>query len=139
MPFLLLILPVLAHILLAAHLLFHGLGLFVSVLPLLAVPLLFIPKRWMVWLQSALLVLWGIEWLRSAWELILQRMAWGEPWMRAGAIVAGCGLFSWLTILVFRQSRIRNFYKSIRSIRLNNIQSISCISRQSAEKSFLPI
>ena len=67
MPFLLLILPILAHILLAAHLLFHGLGLFVSVLPLLAVPLLFIPKRWMVWLQSALLVLWGIEWLRSAW------------------------------------------------------------------------
>ena len=53
---------------------------------LLAVPLLFIPKRWMVWLQSALLVLWGIEWLRSAWELVLQRMAWGEPWMRAGAI-----------------------------------------------------
>ena len=48
MPFLLLILPILAHILLAAHLLFHGLGLFVSVLPLLAVPLLFIPKRWMV-------------------------------------------------------------------------------------------
>ena len=92
MPFLLLILPILAHILLAAHLLFHGLGLFVSVLPLLAVPLLFIPKR-------------------SAWELVLQRMAWGEPWMRAGAIVAGCGLFSWLTILVFRQSRIRNFYK----------------------------
>lgn len=111
MPFLLLILPILAYILLAAHLLFHGLGLFVSVLPLLAVPLLFIPKRWMVWLQSALLVLWGIEWLRSAWELVLQRMAWGEPWMRAGAIVAGCGLFSWLTILVFRQSRIRNFYK----------------------------
>ena len=105
MPFLLLILPILAHILLAAHLLFHGLGLFVSV------PLLFIPKRWMVWLQSALLVLWGIEWLRSAWELVLQRMAWGEPWMRAGAIVAGCGLFSWLTIFVFRQSRIRNFYK----------------------------
>ena len=65
MPFLLLILPILAHILLAAHLLFHGLGLFVSVLPLLAVPLLFIPKRWMVWLQSALLVLWGIEWLRT--------------------------------------------------------------------------
>ena len=110
MPFLLLILPILAHILLAAHLLFHGLGLFVSVLPLLAVPLLFIPKRWMVWLQSALLVLWGIEWLRSAWELVLQRMAWGEPWMRAGAIVAGCGLFSWLT----------------------------CISRQSAEKPFWP-
>ena len=51
------------------------LSLFVSVLPLLAVPLLFIPKRWMVWLQSALLVLWGIEWLRSAWELVLQRMA----------------------------------------------------------------
>ena len=115
MPFLLLILPILAHILLAAHLLFHGLGLFVSVLPLpgllSADSAVFLPKRWMVWLQSALLVLWGIEWLRSAWELVLQRMAWGEPWMRAGAIVAGCGLFSWLTIFVFRQSRIRNFYK----------------------------
>ena len=67
MPFLLLILPILAHILLAAHLLFHGLGLFVSVLPLLAVPLLFIPKRWMVWLQSALLVLWGNLFF-SAWH-----------------------------------------------------------------------
>ena len=106
MPFLLLILPILAHILLAAHLLFHGLGLFVSVLPLLAVPLLFIPKRWMVWLQSALLVLWGIEWLRSAWELVLQRMAWGEPWMRAGAIVAGCGLFSCIS----RQSAEKPFW-----------------------------
>lgn len=55
MPFLLLILPILAHILLAAHLLFHGLGLFVSVLPLLAVPLLFIPKRWMVFSSSGAL------------------------------------------------------------------------------------
>ena len=110
MAYLLLILPALAHILMGAHLLFHGLGLLVASLPLVAILLLFIPRHWAAKFQSLLLALWGIEWLRAAVVLANDRMEMGMPWMRAAAIMAGCAIFSWLVILVFRQARLKWFY-----------------------------
>ncbi len=48
--FLLLLIPFLAHILMGAHLMFHGMGLF-AFLTLIPAALLFVPRRWMVLLQ----------------------------------------------------------------------------------------
>ena len=109
----LLILPILAHALMTAHLLFNGFGIW-SFAPLLALIPLFIRRPamiWMVWLQSALLVLWGIEWLRADYALVMRRMAWGEPWLTAALILGGVAFFSFLSAFVFRAPRLQRFYK----------------------------
>lgn len=74
----LLILPILAHALMTAHLLFNGFGIW-SFAPLLALIPLFIRRPAMMWIESVLLILWGIEWLRADYALVMRRMAWGEP------------------------------------------------------------
>ncbi|WP_443744202.1 hypothetical protein [Sutterella sp.] len=108
MPFL--ILPVLAYVLLCAHLMFHGFGL-AAFAPLAAALLLAVPRRPVVWLQTALLMLAAAEWLRAGWLLVERRLAWGEPWHLAAAIMAGCALFTVLCALVFRAERLRRFYR----------------------------
>lgn len=107
---LLLILPVLAYVLLGAHLMFHGFGL-IAFAPLATALLLAVPRRPVVWLQTALLLLAGAEWLRAGWLLVERRLAWGEPWHLAAAIMAGCALFTILSALVFRAERMKRFYR----------------------------
>ena len=107
---LLLTLPVLAYVLLSAHLMFHGFGL-ASFAPLIAVILLAVPRRPVVGLQTVLLILAGAEWLRAGWLLVERRLAWGEPWHLAAAIMAGCALFTILSALVFRAERLKRFYR----------------------------
>ncbi|MDO5531201.1 hypothetical protein [Sutterella sp.] len=104
-----LIFPALAHVLMAAHLQFNGLGNYAA-LPLCAAMLLAVPHRPIAWLQSFLMVLWGIEWIRADYFLVLRRMMWGEPWYLACAILGGCALFSILSALVFRSDRLKQFY-----------------------------
>lgn len=111
MQLLLLILPALAHVLMAAHLLFHGFGPLISALPLVPLLFLFIGRPWAARITQALLFLWGIEWLRTAWAIAEARMAAGAPWMRAALIVAACALFSWLCAAVFRSARIRKRFR----------------------------
>ena len=82
----LLILPILAHALMTAHLLFNGFGIW-SFAPLLALIPLFIRRPAMIWIESVLLILWGIEWLRADYALVMRRMAYGRPHSRRGRLL----------------------------------------------------
>ena len=105
----LLILPILAHALMTAHLLFNGFGVW-AFSPLLAVLLLFVRRPFTVWVQTTLLILWGVEWLRADYALVMRRIAWGEPWLAALCILGGAAVFSLTAALVFRVRTIRSIY-----------------------------
>lgn len=107
---LLLILPILAHALMTAHLLFNGFGIW-SFAPLLAMIPLFIRRPAMIRLESVLLILWGAEWLRADYALIMRRMAWGEPWATAALILGAVALFSFLSAFVFKAPKLQRFYR----------------------------
>lgn len=108
--FLLLLIPFLAHILMGAHLMFHGMGLF-AFLTLIPAALLFVLRRWMVLLQRVLLVLWALEWVRAGAMLVMSRVSEGRPFALAAAIMGGTAAFTLLTAAVFSLPRVRRFYE----------------------------
>ena len=61
-----LIFPVLCFVLFGAHLLFHGWGLEIALLPLIPVVLLFVRHRYCAVICGMLLVCAGFEWLYTA-------------------------------------------------------------------------
>ena len=106
----LLILPLLAHLLMGAHLMFHGAGLaaFLVLIPVLA---LFIPRPAAARTQRLLLVLWSAEWIRAGVLLVMGRMAEGRPWTAAACIMGGVAACTLLAAFVFSTPRLRRFYK----------------------------
>ena len=99
----LLLLPIAAYALLAAHLLFHGMPAELCAAALL-VPsaILFVRKTWALRLSALMLVLCGVEWLRTAALLVMRRASEGRPWGMALAILLLGALFSWISIAALR-------------------------------------
>lgn len=95
---LLLIFPVLAHILFAAHLLFHGLPVYVAALPLAAVVLVFFKSAIPLRATQMLLAGYGLEWARAGWVLIDARLAHDMSIMPAAPIMAAVTLFTFACI-----------------------------------------
>lgn len=91
-----LIFPVLCFVLFGAHLLFHGWGLEIALLPLIPVVLLFVRHRYCAVICGMLLVCAGFEWLYTAIDLALTRQAYGMPWVRATVIIGTCAAVTWL-------------------------------------------
>lgn len=101
-----LLLPALAFVLFSAHLLFHGWGLLVSLIPSAALLLWFVPRRIVARLSQAALVVFALEWVRAGVLLAQTRLASGEPWIRALAILLAVALFTLLTALAFQRKRV---------------------------------
>ena len=98
-----LLLPILAYVILAAHLLFQGFGIAAAIAAAVIAPaLLFIRGRWARLLSSTILFLAGIEWLRTAALLVMRRASEGRPWGTALAILLLCALLSWISIAALR-------------------------------------
>ena len=104
------LLPViLSFLLLGAH--FYRAGLVpVTLLCVAALFLLFLRKSWVPRLFQVLLVLGGIEWLRTLYMFAAMRIAWGEPWTRLAVILGAVALFTALSGLVFRNRKLANRY-----------------------------
>lgn len=103
--------PVLCFVLMGAHLLFHGYGLAVALLTLIPAALLFVRNRRCALACAVLLLISGLEWAYTAYDLALTRQAYGQPWIRSTAIVAGCGLAAWLAAAMLLWRRLDDFYK----------------------------
>lgn len=108
---LLLIFPVLCFVLFGAHLLFHGWGLTVSLLPLIGVVLLFVRNKWCAVVCGVVLACAGCEWLYTALELAMRRQAEDMPWMRATLIIGACAVFTWLAAAMLFWRKFDAFYK----------------------------
>lgn len=96
-----LLLPVLAHVLFAAHLLFHGAALVLA----------FVPVRYMNRLQQLCLLGYACEWAYSTYELVARRILEGRSYHPALEIMAGVTLFTLLTALVFYRPKLLAYYR----------------------------
>ena len=104
-----LVFPVIAHVLMGAHLMFHGLPALIAV-PAALIALAWVPHRLIPVLQVCCLVLFGCEWGRAGVELVMTRIAWGQSWHLAACIMAAVALVTWLSCLVFRSARVKAYY-----------------------------
>lgn len=99
--------PVIAFLLLAAHF-FRSENLIVALISVLAIFLVLVRRPWAARTIQVCLVLGSAEWLRSIISLILSRTQMGEPFLRLAIILGGVTLFTALSSLVFRTSRLRD-------------------------------
>lgn len=100
-----LIFPILAYVLFAAHLLFHGFGLWIAVAGLIPIALIGFGHKAVIYGHTVLLSLIGIEWLRTMWTLVEIRRAHGVDWMLAATILTACALWSFLSAWIIYRRR----------------------------------
>ena len=64
--------------------------------------ILFVRQTWALRLSALMLVLCGVEWLRTAALLVMRRASEGRPWGTALAILLLCALLSWISLAALR-------------------------------------
>ncbi len=98
--------PALALAVLGAH--FYRAGSWpLTVSCALLMALLAWPRAWVPRLAQTSLVAGSVVWLWTAYDLVAQRIALGQPWTRLAAILGGVGLFTLASAFVFRHPRLR--------------------------------
>lgn len=106
----LLIGPVLAFLMLAAHFLRTDAWLLVAI-SLVLIPLLAIPRPWATHLVRVALVIGALEWLRTLAMIAAIRFSAGIPASRMMLILGTVAVLTLLAALVFRHRRFRAFYR----------------------------
>ena len=106
----LLIGPVLAFLMLAAHFLRVDAGLLVA-LSLALIPLLAVPRPWAAHLARIALVVGALEWVRTLVMIAAIRFSAGIPAGRMMLILGTVGGLTLLAALVFQHPRLRAFYR----------------------------
>jgi hypothetical protein len=107
----LLLLPAVALIVLGAH--FYRAASWPLVLVCVVVLMLMAWRRhWVPRLVQTALLLGAVEWLRSAYFLVQQRLAMGQPWKRMTLILLAVALCTVASTLVFRHPRLRKWFKA---------------------------
>jgi len=102
--------PVIGFLLLAAHF-FRAGSLLVALASFLAIFLVLVRRPWAAHTLQVCLVLGSAEWLRSTVSLILSRSETGAPFLRLAIILGGVTLFTALSTLVFRTSKLRDHFR----------------------------
>ncbi len=105
------IFPAIAHLLFAAHLLFHTSSWALAALPLLAMQLWYIKRNWVLMLEGLVLIAFASEWLRAGWFLVQSRLDAGRPWQTAGLIMVGVAAYTLLSAIVLMQRRLNQRYR----------------------------
>lgn len=109
MAHLLLALPGLSSVLLAAH--FYRAGqLALAVASLALIALLAVPRRWAARAVQIALVLGALEWLRTLAAFAAERVSAGQPYLRLAVILLAVAAFTAASALVFRNARLRVRY-----------------------------
>ena len=107
---LLMLLPALAALVLAAH--FYRAGdLWLALAAGALVALLGVPQRWAARLVQLGLLAGALEWLRTAAGLVAARQAMGQPFLRLALILGAVALFTALAAAVFRAAPLRRRFR----------------------------
>ena len=72
--------------------------------------ILLIRRPWAARLLQAVLVLGGIEWIRTTIMHVKERQVLGAPWERLALILGGVALLTICSTLVFRAKSLRERY-----------------------------
>lgn len=105
------LLPVLmSFLLMAAH--FSRADNAVLVTVSLLFPLILLLRRpWVARLTQVVLVIAGIEWVRTLLAIAQRRQAAGEPWVRMAVILGVVAAFTVCSALVFRNKGLMQRYR----------------------------
>lgn len=107
---LLLLLPALASLLLAAH--FYRAGsVALTLLSLALLALLAIPRPWAARTLQLALVIGAIEWLHTLAGFAGQRVALGQPYLRLTLILLAVAAFTAASGAVLQHTRLRRRYR----------------------------
>jgi hypothetical protein len=106
----LLVLPVLAAVLLAAHF-FRAGQLLIAALASAAPLLLAIPRPWAARLMQLTLLAGAVEWLRTLALFASTRIALGQPTLRLTIILVAVAALTAASAAVFRQPALRQRYR----------------------------
>jgi hypothetical protein len=100
---------IVAVLLIAAH--FLRFGNYVAVALCLATPLLFLVRqRWSLLLLQGLAYVAGVIWLATAWQIVHMRLAFGQPWLRAAAILVVVAAITALAGVLLRSHSLQVRY-----------------------------
>jgi glucose dehydrogenase len=102
----LLLLPGLALLLLAAHLMHAG-WLPLAGLALLLIGLLFVRRPWAARTVQAVLAIATIEWVLTAYGLAQLRLGHGQPYLRLVLILGSVALFTAVAVAAFQHPALR--------------------------------
>ena len=105
----LLVLPVLALLLLAAHLVHAGL-MPLAALAILLVALLAVPRPWAARTLQVVLAVAVIEWILTTVGLAQQRLRHDEPYVRLAAILGSVTLLTALAAVAFQHPVLRAYF-----------------------------
>ncbi len=104
------VLYVIATWLVAAHFLRAG-NLVLTALCLLTPLLFFVRRRWSLLVLQWLAYGAAVIWLWTAWHLAVERRFFGQPWLRAAAILVAVAAVSVLAGLLLRSTIFRARYR----------------------------
>ena len=96
-------------ILLAAHFSRQNLSV-VGILVLGLIPMLFIRKKFTLWIVQIALVAGSIEWIRSTLAYIKIRKTMDDDWTRLAIILFSVALFTLISGLILSVKRVRKEY-----------------------------
>jgi len=104
------VLYVIVSWLIAAHFLRSGSLIFAALC--LATPLLFLlRRRWSLLLLQGLAYAAAAIWLATAWQVVAERRFFGQPWLRAAAILVAVAAVSALAGVLLRGPAVRQRYR----------------------------
>ena len=106
----LLIAPLLAYLLLAAHFLRMDAWWLVA-LSLVLIPLLAVPRPWAVHLARVALLAGALEWVRTLIMIAAVRFSAELPAWRMMVILGTVAILTMLAALVFQNQKLRKFYQ----------------------------
>lgn len=101
-----------AHILFAAHLLFHGWGWLSVCIILFFLVMSFFPRRHIGKIQAGIFLLYSIEWVRTCIFLVQERIDQGRSFSLALGILLGVTLWTLLQIYIVSRPILQNYYQS---------------------------
>jgi hypothetical protein len=104
------LLPVILSLLLLGAHFFRARMIVLVLLVIVILFMLLIRRPWVVRLVQFVLVIGGLEWVRTLFVIVRIRNMSGEPWMRLTLILGGVALLTMCSALVFRFKSLREGY-----------------------------
>jgi len=101
---------VLSLIILGAHFMRYGNSIGV-VGALVLIALLFVRRAWVARLVQVILVLGALEWAWTTFELVQERIAYDQPFVRMTVILGAVALVTFCSALLFQLPVMKRIYK----------------------------
>ncbi len=101
---------VLSFVILGAHFMRYGNSIGV-IGALVLIALLIVHRPWVARLMQVVLILGALEWVRTLYELVQVRVAYGQPFGRMIVILGIVAAVTFCSALLFQSSALKKIYR----------------------------